>query len=122
MKKTLFLLSIFISTLMTAQDGLSGWVDTDSVDTFISIYNASTDTKSDIFDHYAEYISIGDLTTGKFTITINNTIVYGETFITISSTNHVLYDIYVDKILYHDGSTYLSTRHKKPNTDCHNKK
>ena len=116
MKKILFFLLNFISLTLPAQDGISGWVDTDSVDTFIGVYNSPSNLRSDIFNHYAEYISLGDLRTGKFKLTIYDAVVHGETFFTNISARHALYDIYIDKVVYLDGSTYSIIRHEKPTT------
>jgi hypothetical protein len=113
MKKLLvILLSVFtLNTL--AQDGLAKWMDTDSVDTFISVYNSSVDTRVGIADLFSEEAKQNKLQASTYRIIVNEAVVKCETFIIISET-YVLFDIYVDEIIYPNGTIYTATRHKKP--------
>ena len=113
MKKLLFLLSILIPMTLSAQDGLIGWIDTDDVDMYISIYNSPVDTRTQTFKYHAEHIQLGNLKTGNFVIAVNTAIVEGETFVTITD-SYILYGIYVDRVLYYNGNTYSATRYEKP--------
>lgn len=114
MKKLLFLLALLVSSSVTAQDGLIGWIDADRIDTFISIYNSPIDTRLEIFDRLGKQIETGSLQAGMFTLTANDALVVGETFITTGST-YILYDIYIDNVTYPDGDTHSVKRHIKPN-------
>jgi hypothetical protein len=113
MKKLLvILLSVFtLNTL--AQDGLAKWMDTDSVDTFISVYNSSVDTRVGIADLFSEEAKQNKLQASTYRIIVNEAVVKCETFIIISET-YVLFDIYVDEVIYPNGNIYTATRHKKP--------
>ena len=113
MKKLLVILFSVLALNTSAQDGLAKWMDTDSVDTFISVYNSSVDTRVGIADLFSEEAKQNKLQASTYRIIVNEAVVKCETFIIISET-YVLFDIYVDEIIYPNGTIYTATRHKKP--------
>jgi hypothetical protein len=114
MKKLILTLAIAVSALIgTAQDGLARWIDTDSIDVFISVYNSPIDTRIGVADLFLEEAKQNGLQATTFKIIVNDAIVIGETFITISKT-YILFDIYVDEVKYPNGKVYAATRHIKP--------
>lgn len=113
MKKLLFILLTLFTLSTSAQDGLARWIDTDSVDTFISTYNSPVDTRVELADIFFEEINQNALRAETFTILLDNALVIGETFITISET-YILFDIYVDEVKYLDGRSYRASRFQKP--------
>jgi hypothetical protein len=113
MKKLLVILLSVFTLNTSAQDGLAKWMDTDSVDTFISVYNSSVDTRVGIADLFSEEAKQNKLQASTYRIIVNEAVVKCETFIIISET-YVLFDIYVDEIIYPNGTIYTATRHKKP--------
>ncbi len=113
MKKLLVILFSVLALNTSAQDGLAKWMDTDSVDTFISVYNSSVDTRVGIADLFSEEAKQNKLQASTYRIIVNEAVVKCETFIIISET-YILFDIYVDEIIYPNGTIYTATRHKKP--------
>ena len=113
MKKLLFILLTLFTLSTSAQDGLARWIDTDSVDVFISTYNSPVNTRIEIANIFSEEINQNSLRAETFTILLDSALVIGETFITISET-YILFDIYVDEVKYIDGHSYKATRHQKP--------
>jgi hypothetical protein len=114
MKKLLLIFLTLGPLSLPAQDGIAMWFDTDSIDTFISIYNSPFDTRIETVDVFTDEVQVGNLRAETFAIIVNSgALVIGETFVTISKT-YILYDIYIDKVTYSDGKTYSATRHEKP--------
>jgi hypothetical protein len=113
MKKLLLVLLTFFTLSTFAQDGLARWIDTDSVDVFISTYNSPVDTRVEIADIFFEEIKQNSLRAETFTILLDNALVIGETFITISET-YILFDIYIDEVKYMSGDSYRAARFQKP--------
>jgi hypothetical protein len=115
MKKVILTLIIGITCLFSnAQDGLSRWIDTDSTDTFISIYNSPSDTRvgtSELL--YDAAMQLSELRAGYYTFIVDKAVVKGELFITKGS-HYILYDFYVDEVCYPDGMSYRATRYQKP--------
>jgi hypothetical protein len=115
MKTLVLTLAIAMSALIgTAQDGLSRWIDTDSSDTFISIYNSPSDTRvgtSELL--YDAAMQLSELRAGYYTFIVDKAVVKGELFITKGS-HYILYDFYVDEVRYPDGMSYRATRYQKP--------
>lgn len=114
MKKLLIIL-LSISTLnASAQDGLVKYIDTDSIDTFISIYNSPSDTRLKIANLlYVIAIQQLESKTGNYMFNVNEVLVIGELFI-VKNLNYTLYDFYVDEVCYPNGENYIATRHQKP--------
>ncbi len=115
MKKLLLILAISISALVTnAQDGIARYIDTDTVDTFISVYNASRDVRVLLADTlYELVVATGEPRPGDYEFTLNNCRLYGEMFI-LKGSMYNLYDFYVDYVQHPDGSVYRATRFEKP--------
>jgi hypothetical protein len=115
MKKLLLILTIALSAMIgTAQDGLARWVDTDSVDTFISIYNSSADVRTGLVDILYESVLVKEEPrVGFYTFIVDQTMIQGEMFVCKGSTYN-LYDFYVDLVRYPDGTIYRASRHAKP--------
>jgi len=115
MKKLILTLAIAMSAMIgTAQDGLARWIDTDSVDTFISIYNSSRDVRVVIADTiYKSVLINGEPRVGVYSFVLNQSLIQGEMFIQKSATYN-LYDFYVDLVQYSDGTIYRASRHEKP--------
>ena len=115
MKKLVLVVMLALSCLFSnAQDGLARWIDTDSTDTFISIYNSPTDTRvgtSELL--YDAAMQLSELRAGYYTFIVDKAVVKGELFITKGS-HYILYDFYVDEVHYPDGMSYRATRYQKP--------
>jgi hypothetical protein len=97
-----------------AQDGLARWIDKDSTDTFISIYNSPVDTKigtSELL--YNAVIQPTEPSPGYYTFIVNKATVKGELFI-LKGSGYVLYEFYVDEVRYPNGVSYMATRYQKP--------
>ena len=109
---------ILFSTLAlntSAQDGLAKYIDTDSTDTFISIYNSPADTRVDIAKTlYNMIIQQPEFKTGDYIFVIDENVIRGEMFM-MEGSNYILYDFYIDEVRYSDGKSYRATRHQKPN-------
>ncbi len=113
MKKLLLLLFSVLAINTSAQDGLARWIDTDSIDIFISIYNSPMNTRIGVADLFLDEIKQDKIQASNYKIIVNEAIVKCETFVTISET-YILFDIYVDEVIYPNGNIYTATRHKKP--------
>lgn len=115
MKRLLLILLLSgVSFLSNAQDGIARWIDTDSVDTFISIYNSPIDTRVELGEIWYMYITQrGEPKAGNYMFVANGATVQGEMFIRKAAT-YILYDFYVDAVRYADGMTYRATRFEKP--------
>ena len=113
MKKLLVILFSALALNTSAQDGLARWIDTDSLDVFISVYNSPTNTRVGIADLFLEEAIQNKIQASTYKIIIDEAIVKCETFIIISET-YILLDIYVDEVIYPNGNIYMATRHKKP--------
>ena len=115
MKKVILTLIIGVACLFSnAQDGLARWIDTDSTDTFISIYNSPADTRvgtSELL--YNAVMQHSEPRTGYYTFIVDKAVVKGELFITKGS-HYILYDFYIDEVRYPDGMSYRATRCQKP--------
>lgn len=110
------LLIIFNALVLNAytQDGLIKYIDTDSTDTFISIYNSPADTRIETANLlYVIAIQQLESKTGNYMFNVNEALIRGELFITKNS-NYILYDFYVDEVCYFNGENYTATRHQKP--------
>lgn len=113
MKKLLLLLFSALAINTSAQDGLARWIDTDSIDVFVSIYNSPMDTRIEIADLFLNEVKQNKLQASTHKIIVGEAMVKCETFIIISET-YILFDIYVDEVIYSNGNIYTATRHKKP--------
>jgi hypothetical protein len=113
MKKLLVILFGVLALNASAQDGLARWIDTDSLDVFISVYNSPVDTRVGVADLFLEEAKQDKFQASTYKIIIGEAVVKCETFIIISET-YVLFDIYVDEVIYPNGNIYTATRHKKP--------
>lgn len=115
MKKLLVILLSVFTLNISAQDGLVKYIDTDSTDTFISIYNSPADTRIETANLlYVIAIQQLESKTGNYMFNVNEALIRGELFITKNS-NYILYDFYIDEVRYSDGKSYRATRHQKPN-------
>lgn len=115
MKKVLFCFLTLISISSFSQDGLARWIDTDSVDTFISVYNSPFDKRVEVAEFFLDEINNNNhvLKANSFKIILGEDIVSGEIFITLSE-SYILYDVYIDIVTYKDGTSYSSERFVKP--------
>ena len=115
MKKLLVILLSVFTLNTSAQDGLVKYIDTDSTDTFISIYNSPADTRVDIAKTlYNMIIQQPEFKTGDYIFVIDENVIRGEMFM-MEGSNYILYDFYIDEVRYSDGKSYRATRHQKPN-------
>lgn len=115
MKKLLVILLSVFTLNTSAQDGLAKYIDTDSTDTFISIYNSPADTRVDIAKTlYDMIIQQPEFKTGDYIFVIDENVIRGEMFM-MEGSNYILYDFYIDEVRYSDGKSYRATRHQKPN-------
>jgi hypothetical protein len=113
MKKLLLILFSALAINTSAQDGLARWIDTDSVDVFISVYNSPVNTRTGVADLFLNEAIQNKIQASTYKIIVDEAIVKCETFIIISET-YILLDIYVDEVIYPNGNIYTATRHKKP--------
>ena len=115
MKKLLVILFSTLALNTSAQDGLAKYIDTDSTDTFISIYNSPADTRVDIAKTlYNMIIQQPEFKTGDYIFVIDENVIRGEMFM-MEGSNYILYDFYIDEVRYSDGKSYRATRYQKPN-------
>ena len=115
MKKLLVILFGVLALNTSAQDGLTKYIDTDSTDTFISIYNSPADTRVDIAKTlYDMILQQPEFKTGDYIFVIDENVIRGEMFM-MEGSNYILYDFYIDEVRYSDGKSYRATRHQKPN-------
>ena len=115
MKKLLVILLSVFTLNTSAQDGLAKYIDTDSTDTFISIYNSPADTRVDIAKTlYDMILQQPEFKTGDYIFVIDENVIRGEMFM-MEGSNYILYDFYIDEVRYSDGKSYRATRHQKPN-------
>lgn len=115
MKKLLTtLLLALICSVSNAQDGLARWIDTDSIDVFISVFNSPVDSRIGVANLFLSEAKFNRLKAETFTILLDEgQLVVGETFIIISET-YILFDIYIDEVKYSNGTNYHATRFEKP--------
>ena len=108
------LIFVFLFNIVKGQDGLLRYFDTDSVDTFISVYNAPYKVN----EHVAEYIvfqieSFETMEEGPHYMDFGFCNVHGMLYVTIKDT-YRLYDFYVEKTVYFNGQEYTADRFKQP--------
>jgi hypothetical protein len=113
MKKLLLILFSALAINTSAQDGLARWIDTDSVDIFISVYNSPANTRSGVADLFLNEVIQNKIQASTYKIIVDEAIVKCETFV-ITSETYIIFDIYVDEVIYPNGNIYTVTRHKKP--------
>jgi hypothetical protein len=117
MKKLLLVLLIFVSTQMYSQDGLCGFIDNDSTDIFISTFNSDSFNRDEICMYMYELIVDDKCRQRTYALLLDNgTTIIGD--IVISEViNYILYDFYVDRIIYSNGLVYENKRFIKPQTN-----
>jgi len=114
MKQFLVILLSVITFNSYSQDGLCAWVTTDSTDALISIFNSDSFCREDICRYMYNRIVDENLVERPYQIILEGDIVVmGEVFISRGDKS-IVYDFYVDKILYSNGKTYVSERFEKP--------
>ena len=116
MKKLLLILLTTLSLQSYSQDGLARWFDTDSIDSFISIFNAPPGMQHEIGDT----IFKNTIITNKIKTTtyyefrsITGALIVGDILV-IKGDKYVLYEYYVDEVIYDDGKRYHTNRRPKP--------
>jgi len=110
----LIFLFTFLFANAKAQDGLLRFFDTDSIDTFVSVYNAPYKVN----EHVAEYIvfqieTFQSMEDGPHYMDFGFCNVNGVLYVTIKN-NYRLYDFYVEKTVYFNGQEYSANRFKQP--------
>lgn len=117
MKKLILILFIlFLNLTSFSQDGIYGIVKSWRKSHVVSIFNSNQEERYFIGDFFClkidknEKISIGNY---NF-VNSEGTKVFGELFI-YDEGRTILYEFYVDKIVYSDGRNYSTHRFVKPN-------
>lgn len=116
MKKfTIVFLILLTSIFAKAQDGLYGIVKTWEKTNLVSVFNSDYNERLFVGDFLCSKVSKGQkITAGHYNFVDSlNTKVYGELFI-YDEGETVLYEFYVDKIMYSDGRNYSMQRFTKP--------
>ncbi len=117
MKKLLLVLLTFASTQMYSQDGLCSFIDDDSTDIFISTFNSDPFNRSEICTYMYELIVEDKCRQRTYALLLDNgTTIIGDMVIS-QGTNYILYDFYVDRIIYSNGLVYEDRRFVKPKTN-----
>lgn len=117
MKKLLILILTFFTLSASSQDGLVRWFDTDTVDTFISTFNAPPGMHLEIGDTIFKHTIIAHtiLSTSHYEIrSITGAIITGDLLV-IKGDKYILYEYYVDEVIYDNGKRYHANRRPKPN-------
>lgn len=117
MKKLLVVLFSIFTLQSSSQDGLVRWLDTDTVDIFISVFNAPAGMHLEIGDTIFKQVVINDSLdyTCHYEIrSITNSTIDGDLLI-IRGEGYELYEYYVNEVIYDDGKRYHMYRRPKPN-------
>lgn len=117
MKKLFFIIIILFSSLtLSAQDGIYGIIKTWRKSHLVSVFNSNQDERFFIGDYFCGKIDKNEkIVSGNYNlVNSEGTKVYGELFI-YDEGRTILYEFYVDKIIYSDGRNYSTQRFVKPN-------
>lgn len=117
MRKLIFtVIIVFLSLTFFGQDGVYGIIKTWRKSHVVSVFNSSQDERYFIGDYFCLKIDKSEkLTNGYYNFSDKEgTKIYGELFI-YDEGRTILYEYYVDKIVYFDGRNYSDNRFVKPN-------
>jgi hypothetical protein len=116
MKKLFFILIIVFANLVSsAQDGVYGIIKTWRKSHLVSVFNSTHDERYFIGDFFCLKIDKNEkIKEGNYNfVNSEGTKVFGELFI-YDEGRTILYEFYVDKIVYSDGRNYSTQRFVKP--------
>lgn len=116
MKKILIILLFFLLPIISyAQDGVYGIVKSWRKSNLVSVFNSTHDERYFIGDFFCLKIDKNEkIKAGNYNfVNSEGTKVYGELFI-YDEGRTILYEFYVDKIVYSDGRNYSVQRFVKP--------
>lgn len=114
MKKLLLILLSLITLNIYSQDGLCGYINDDSTSVFISIYNSDANHRNEICSYVYDCIADESCYSRIYVIIFpDNSTISGELFIT-EGVGYILYNFYVDSIIYPNGLIYTDKRYSKP--------
>jgi len=117
MKKLFIVLTIVFSSLTSfSQDGLYGIIKTWRKSNLVSVFNSTHGERYFIGDFFCLKIDNNEkIKEGNYNfVNSEGTKVFGELFI-YDEGRTILYEFYVDKIVYLDGRNYSVQRFVKPN-------
>ena len=115
MKKIILLLFLLIPFVTFSQDGVYGIIKTWRKSHLVSVFNSTHDERYFIGDFFCLKIDKNEkIKEGNYNfVNSEGTKVYGELFI-YDEGRTILYEFYVDKIVYSDGRNYSVQRFTKP--------
>ncbi len=115
MKKIILLLFLIIPFVSFSQDGIYSIIKSGRKSNIVSVFNSTHGERYFIGDYFCEKIAKKDkLKEGYYNFNNpDNTKIYGELFI-YDEGKTILYEFYVDKIIYSDGRNYSVQRFVKP--------
>jgi len=116
MRKLIFtVIIVFLSLTFFGQDGVYGIVKTWRKSHLVSLFNSNQEERFFIGDYFCGKIDKNEKVTDGYYNFVNSegTKVYGELFI-YDEGRTILYEFYVDKIVYLDGRNYSAQRFVKP--------
>jgi hypothetical protein len=116
MKKILIILLFFLLPIISyAQDGVYAIVKSWRKSNLVSVFNSTHDERYFIGDFFCLKIDKNEkIKEGNYNfLNLEGTKIFGELFI-YDEGRTILYEFYVDKIVYSDGRNYSAQRVDKP--------
>ncbi len=116
MRKLIFtFIIVFLSLTSFSQDGVYGIIKTWRKSHLVSLFNSNQEERFFIGDYFCGKIDKNEKVTDGYYNFVNSqgTKVYGQLFI-YDEGRTILYEFYVDKIVYLDGRNYSTQRFVKP--------
>lgn len=116
MRKLIFtVIIVFLSLTSFSQDGVYGVIKTWRKSHLVSVFNSTPDERYFIGDFFCLKIDKNEKIKEGYYNFVNSegTKVYGQLFIYYEGRT-ILYEFYVDKIVYLDGRNYSAQRFVKP--------
>ena len=115
MKKIILLLFLLIPFVTFSQDGVYAIVKSWRKSNLVSVFNSTHDERYFIGDFFCLKIDKNEMIKeGNYNfLNLEGTKIFGELFI-YDEGRTILYEFYVDKIVYSDGRNYSVQRFTKP--------
>jgi len=109
---TVLLLLAYLAS--SAQDGIYYFISTKRKDFIISTFNSPPDVRCLVGDSLVKMVMNRTAEPGAYSLYFNNKVrIDAELFIQ-DERGAALYDIYIDRVTYPDGSVYIADRFIKP--------
>jgi len=114
MKIVMTVLLLIAYLVSSAQDGMYYYISTKRKDFIISTYNSPTDVRCLVGDSLVKMVMNRTAEPGTYSFYFKNKVRIDAELFVQDDRGAALYDIYIDRVTYPDGSVYIADRFIKP--------